>query len=543
MDNSTHAKLRAPRQDGEVLIWPETQQWRALAHGNRAQLRDSTECMGGQSRWELALQARRELLEAAGAWTRQYRSIPEEISPNKGELPVIYMTGHQPELFHPGVWLKNALLSGGAWLAGAIGIHLIVDSDVLKSASVAVPSGSLEQPLVTHVALDAGASGVPYEDRCIYDREFFQAFDRRVCEATRKTLPRPMVSEFWSDVRVALEVTSNLGHAVTVARHRWEERWGWQTLEVPQSWLCRLPSFLAFASHLWQQAGRFRSIHNRAVDEYRRQHRLRSRSHPFPHLTEVDGWCEVPFWTWTAEHPFRQRLFVRRNGRCLELSDLASWKACISEPFFADPEWLRNWFGDLEKTGRRIRCRAVVTTLWSRWCLSDLFIHGVGGAKYDQVTDTIMREFLGCEPPAYATATATVLLPVPRPLVDEGDVRRLYLQLRELEFHPEKYLCLENLSPIQRRIAERLVAEKWEWIRTAVTPDNAAERFHRSRAINDQLQAYVEPERQRIRELLRETQHKLHINRVLGAREWAFCLYPSDHLQAFYSSVLRELFQ
>lgn len=542
MDNSTHAKLRAPRQDGEVLIWPEPRQWLALASANHAQLRRSDARIGGLSRWELALQARGELLEAAIAWTRRYRSIPEKIPAGKGALPPIYMTGHQPELFHPGVWLKNALLYGAAHAGSAIGIHLIVDSDVLKSASVAVPAGSLEQPVVGHVPVDGGYSGVPFEDRPVHDFDLFHSFDRRVCEATRGTVSDPMVGEFWSYARAALDVTSNLGHTLAVARHRWEEWWGWQTLEVPQSWLCRLPSFLLFASCLWQEAKRFRTIHNRAVDEYRRRHRLRSRSHPFPHLQESDGWCEVPFWTWTGEHPRRQRLFVRRNGPCLELGDLGSWKTCIPESSCMEPQWLRSWLHDLEKTGRRIRCRAVVTTLWCRWCLSDLFIHGIGGAKYDQVTDTIMREFLGGEPPAYATATATVLLPVPRPLVDQSDLRRLHVQLRELEFHPEKHLCLENLSQTQRRTVERLVAEKWEWIRAAVTPENAAERFRRIRAINRELQTYVEPERRRLWDLLRETQAKLNVNKVLGSREWAFCLYPSDHLHAFYSSVLRQFF-
>ena len=31
--------------------------------------------------------------------------------------------------------------------------------------------------------------------------------------------------------------------------------------------------------------------------------------------------------------------------------------------------------------------------------LSDLFIHGIGGAKYDELTDEIIRRFFGIEPP------------------------------------------------------------------------------------------------------------------------------------------------
>ena len=59
--------------------------------------------------------------------------------------------------------------------------------------------------------------------------------------------------------------------------------------------------------------------------------------------------------------------------------------------------------------------RGPMTTMYLRFYLSDLFIHGIGGAKYDELTDEIIRRFFGIEPPRYLTATATIRLPIDRP--------------------------------------------------------------------------------------------------------------------------------
>ena len=541
MDKSPHAKLRAPTEDGGILLWPESAHWGSLAEANRFALTRNSARVFGFSLYELAVRARQEMLTAACRWTGRYRSVEFPDIPTAKGLPPIYMTGHQPELFHPGVWLKNAVLHAAAQTGPAVAIHMIVDGDVLKGLALPVPSGVPEQPTVAYVPLDEGPCGWPYEERPVVSREVFTAFDLAVCREIRGLVPNPLIGRFWSLVRESLEVSPRLAHAIAIGRHRQESLWGWQTLEVPQSWLCRLPSFLILAAHIWLEAPRFLALHNRAVDAYRRAHRLRSRSHPFPHLIEADGWNEVPFWTWSLESPYRQRMFARHSGNCVELSDLAHWRTCIPDARLSDPEWLADWAAELEKNGRRIRGRALMTTLWARCFLSDFFIHGLGGAKYDQVTDALIHDFLMIDPPAYATATATLLLPVPRPSVDEADERAVRVQLRDLEFHPEKHIALGELPRDARRLVEKLIEEKWRWINTAVTPENAAERFRRIREINRALQPFVENERQRLAQLLNETRQKLKVKHILAARDWAFCLYPEEQLTGFYASAIQDV--
>ena len=50
---------------------------------------------------------------------------------------LIFLAGHQPELFHPGVWLKNFALGTLARQHGATAINLLIDSDTVKDTGPA----------------------------------------------------------------------------------------------------------------------------------------------------------------------------------------------------------------------------------------------------------------------------------------------------------------------------------------------------------------------------------------------------------------------
>ena len=67
---------------------------------------------------------------------------------------------------------------------------------------------------------------------------------------------------------------------------------------------------------------------------------------------------------------------------------------------------------ELARSGVKIRSRALVTTLWARMVLGDLFIHGIGGGNYDLVTDRIIERFFGRQPPGFMILSATLHLPI-----------------------------------------------------------------------------------------------------------------------------------
>ena len=79
---------------------------------------------------------------------------------------------------------------------------------------------------------------------------------------------------------------------------------------------------------------------------------------------------------------------------------------------------------ELARRGVKIRSRALVTTLWARLVLGDLFIHGIGGGNYDLVTDRIIERFFHRKPPGFMILSATLHLPITVPSPTDRGVGR-----------------------------------------------------------------------------------------------------------------------
>jgi hypothetical protein len=189
----------------------------------------------------------------------------------------------------------------------------------------------------------------------------------------------------------------------------------------------------------------------------------------------------------------------------------------------------------------KIRSRALITTLWARLALSDLFLHGIGGAKYDRVTDRLIETFFGVTPPGIMVLSATLYLPAERPQATAEQLRDVRRELRELSYHPEKYLGDYRFPDAEATArAKALVDEKQRWIRTPVTPENAYMRWNCFRRINSQLQPWVAQRRQQVLERQSQTQRALRHEKVLGSREYGFCLYPESDLKDFLARATSQ---
>ena len=97
---------------------------------------------------------------------------------SKAAAGPLIVTGHQPELFHPGVWIKNFAAGGIAGEQKGLRLNLIVDNDLPKSASIRVPSVADGLVRTTAVDYDRWAGEIPYEDLRVQDEELFGAFPR-----------------------------------------------------------------------------------------------------------------------------------------------------------------------------------------------------------------------------------------------------------------------------------------------------------------------------------------------------------------------------
>jgi hypothetical protein len=297
------------------------------------------------------------------------------------------------------------------------------------------------------------------------------------------------------------------------------------TYELPQSRICSFESFSWFACHLLARLPRLWEAYNGAVADYRRLNHLRSRTHPVPDLASDGVWLEAPFWIWHRGDPTRRRVFVRQRGDELVLSDRHGLEKALPLSPDGDAGRAVERLAALADEGVKLRTRALVTTMFARLLLGDVFLHGIGGAKYDQATDLLIRRFFGFEPPGYMTLTATLRLPIDHDRVTPDDERRIDQRLREIEFHPERFI-----DPAGDGVAE-LLRVKRQWIETEPTRQNARTRCREIRRMNEALQPWVERERSQLLERRSAVAGALAGEAILSSRDYAFCLYPERALR------------
>lgn len=547
--------VRAPRGDESFVAAPPLSDAPRLAQENLDLLDAQKRPVQGRTLAALRAWTRAAALQAARQYSRELLcerqgadDLADSPSVQPGAArPKVYVSGHQPALFHAGVWIKNFAVDRLARDEGAIGLNLVVDNDVLTSTSVRVPAGTREKPGVEYVPFDSARPSQPWEESRVVDRALFASFSERVERAMAGWKFRPLLSAFWPPAVAQADRNGSLVDCLTAARCHWERGWGALNLELPLSRLCRLDPFYWFASHLLAHLPRFHFIYNQVLREYREVYRLRSRTHPVSDLRARDGWLEAPFWVWRAGDRVRGRVYARQVARTVELSDGRHVFATL--PLSPEQEacCAVEVFRRLDAEGLRFRTRALTTTLFARLCLADLFVHGLGGAKYDEMADRLIVRFFGIEAPGYLMLSGTAHLPLGAFPVDTEDEQRLRRQIRELSFHSDRLLPPIDEAPYAGLIGEkqRLIAEQQtaraarSKIRDGWSHEASAgyDRFLRLQAVNRQLAEYTAPQRKRLEYELFATQQQLAANEILQDRNFPACLLPSGKLKRLIDNV------
>ncbi|MDA7977923.1 MAG: hypothetical protein MPJ50_04030 [Pirellulales bacterium] len=258
--NLRHHRLRAPAEDGGALVSPPYSCVAPLLAANQSQ-RHTTDCdLLGRSLVELSSAARHEVIDAAVQYTSSYRCVPcgrKQNTEAVDEPPKIIAAGHQPELFHAGVWFKNFVLADLARIHQAVALNLVIDTDDAKPPWINVPGGSLERPLLKQISFDDPVAMVmPFEERTILNQERFAQFSEAVRHHLQPLESEPLLDQFWPVAVERAQATNNLGAALAQSRHILEESLGLVSLELPQSQVCETDSFRGFVGHVFCEAAR-----------------------------------------------------------------------------------------------------------------------------------------------------------------------------------------------------------------------------------------------------------------------------------------------
>lgn len=539
--------LRVPRYDDVVFARPDLSQIIGDAEANRDMFQGCSRDRSGKIISSLRSWARRSVLEEAARYTAELTGSAVELPAGLDEQ-LLFITGHQPALYHPGVWIKNLLIGKAAQQTAGLSLNLIVDNDLVSSTAVKVPQGTRSNPCFSDISFDDSIKKKPWEETSIQNEELFRTFADRVDEALAvwPDLPAPLLRNIWPAAVAHMQKTDRLADCLAAARHAQEQRWGIENLELPISRMCQTGPFLWFACHLFKNAHAFRSTHNEVLSEYRKVNRVRSKTHPVPELSESDGWIESPFWIWRTGETRRHQLFVKRDQEQIQLSNGTDIIASLPMRENCDLSAAIEVLKQLPEQGIRLRTRALTTTLFARLFLGDLFVHGIGGAKYDEMTDRIFTRFFHLTPPRYLTLSATRFLPFCKPFdVQHCDETCLQRIQRDLDFNSDRHLTIEQLagaaSLVERKqalIQAQKAAEKHDdSLAQAERRRRNRLRFRELRELDAELSELTLPLREKIIGDLEVVQQQMQANAVIQSREISFVLYPEQTLQQLFDKL------
>jgi hypothetical protein len=560
-------RLRAPSRHGETLARPVWDDLETALIENRAEFAETDACVGGRRLTELRQEARRELLARALVYTRQFAgdaALPDSAE----ELPLV-LTGHQPVLFHPGVWAKNFAAARLARESVGVAVNLVVDNDTRSSVGVGLPVQTDRGLSRAQIQYDVPQPSLPWEEATVADAGLFETFPQRVAEALRPWGIDPILTRLWPEVVDWVAKGGRLVDGLAAARNRLERRWGVSNLEIPLGAMCQTEAFHWFSADLLSRLPEVHRVYNETVGQYRAVNRVRNAHHPVPNLKRQGEELEAPFWVWRSGDKKRGRLFVRAVPEGLLLTDGERAVATLPMPGTGDLCCAARELSRLAATGWRFRTRALTTTLFARVFLADLFVHGIGGAKYDEMTDRLISRLYGVRAPTFLTLTTTVHLPlVPGGSASESggaasldgvagaatpeDVARLQSQIRQLEFHPEEFLDPatrvargELIAEKRLLAAEQLASEPWRQTvpdgQGPRRPDGSGRaRCQRLRELNQLLFAGLEPRRDELQRELGQLRGELQATRVLKSREFSFALFPEATLRPILTGLLGE---
>lgn len=533
--NANGPKVRAPSGDRSAICLPAAATLSELTRGQfhrRLNVMDVGD-LSGSSFVQLA---RDELSRVAAKSAGSMTSWDVADLANR---PII-LTGHQPELFHAGVWFKDYLMAHVAEAVGAVGIHLSIDNDLCHTPAIQLPTGSREQPKLVSVPFDRATVAIPYEDRRVLDPTLFASFAERVTSMLAPLIADPLVAHRWTEAVDASRAGKSLSESLSAMRHAVEHELALRIVEVPLSAVCDGDAFLGFVAHAMQHASDWHGVYNEELLEFRREHRIRSQAHPVPQLIKHEDWIELPFWMWTASDPRRRRLAVSaRQGQL--------WLSSIGEPN-ADGYELGRWdshhgivaaLREHRTRGVKVRPRALMTTFYARLFLSDLFVHGIGGGAYDQLTDRLIERLARQTPPAYAITTATLRLPIDHERISADLPAELNQRLRHLRFHPERFLTEDAL---RRSEVQDWVASKRAWIARGDEAGRLKQRHDAIERANVALRAWVEPAAQELKRSRNEAQSSLRRQRLLDSRTFSYGLFPEKMIVNSLQQCLIGLF-
>jgi hypothetical protein len=159
----------------------------------------------------------------------------------------------------------------------------------------------------------------------------------------------------------------------------------------------------------------------------------------------------------------------------------------------------------------------------------------LGGAKYDLVTDEIIREFFKVEPPHFLVISCTLYLNFKSSSgASDSKISALKKKIRDLEFNPERYVDELPLTEKEKNQIGELAEKKTELIkkiRGVLTSAEKREISEEIKAINDFIEEKVSPLKCELGKKIEKEEGKMKQAKVYTFREFPYCFFSAKTLR------------
>lgn len=399
----------------------------------------------------------------------------------------IVATGHQTLLWHPGILAKYLAVHAFAEVHGCATANLIVDQHADGFGTYEIPVRRRDGSLATQrIELTVPQPGVPMG---LHDA-FAPKRARGDWVAALPSVERGVqqIHDAVSAHRDAPNAALQMARALN---------------DLMRPWVDPMPAVTA-TSLVQSSLGRalieemVRDPHN-AAELYNKAVSAVPEAGIGPLLVR-DDYVELPLW----------RI---RNGQRLHAydNDAEAWLAGEA---------------DFE-----LMPRALFMTALIRLAMCDLFVHGIGGARYDRAMELWLDGWLGVMPAPKAVATADVRLP----LIDDAPAP-------DVEAARQAYRSLWH-DPADGDARPSAAKQQWLEQVEAAPPRSPKRRtlfydMHEAlQRLRDERSAAIEAARQKL-----ETAEAHRRDREIAQRrDWAFALYPDELIDELASSVTDAL--
>lgn len=376
-----------------------------------------------------------------------------------GPSGAIIMAGHQPLIYHPGLLFKEEMLHTIARQEEATPINVVVDTDEGDAGEIRWPTGPPEAPRIMSATIGSG-TGV-YRGHLVAPPAEVESVFRSITASLSATGLKAEAARAASAEQLYTALTGvPLVIANSIVRSVWT---GLRSLEVPLSRVVECPEIAAIIQTWIADYKKFVPLYNQVLEEHRAARKIKNPANPFPNMKIEGDRYELPFWE------------IERTGARRPLLIGASG---AKSP---EPGWSRAPRGSL------------VTLLLRGYC-SDLFIHGLGGAKYDLFVDEFAVRYLGTALPRFVVASKTSYL-FPERVEEYEKAVDLKARYKEIVSHTAKFIECGIFTEQEAKDLRELIAPREDLLKSMHAASSPAERSavaHRLNALNRSLRERID---------------------------------------------------